>query len=79
MYPEHLPLTKIQAGLKSGRYLQVLAGTIYHEQQLFDCMIGTFDTGVKFSGDHTLIFFNHIIFIENGLPGVRSTLKNLHY
>ena len=38
-------------------------------------MIGTFDTGVKFSGDHTLIFFNHIIVIENGLPGVRSTLK----
>ena len=23
VYPEHLPLTKIQAGLKSGKYLQV--------------------------------------------------------
>ena len=23
IYPEHLPLTKIQAGLKSGKYLQV--------------------------------------------------------
>ena len=26
VYPEHLPLTKIQAGLKSGKYLQVYSG-----------------------------------------------------
>jgi len=30
VYPEHLHLTKIQAGLKSGKYLQVFSGRTFH-------------------------------------------------
>ena len=77
VYPEHLPLTKIQAGLKSGRYLQVQF--TMSNSCLIDRNFWYWGKGVliQFSGDHNLTFFKHII--ENGLPHVRSTLKNLHY
>lgn len=46
VYPEHLPLTKIQAGLKSGKYLQV-----YSHPQSLNAMA----TGISSGGMDKLV------------------------
>ena len=60
IYPEHLPLTKIQAGLKSGKYLQV------YNSHSYMLLLDAKETGMKFIQGplglmHTSKMFGHMM------------------